>query len=80
MESKKNQTHRNREQTGGCHRQGVKVIKKYKLPFIRLVNPGDVTYNMVTIVNNCIVYLKVANGIDLKSSHHQKKKIYNYVR
>ena len=23
----------------------------------------------------CIVYLKVARGVDLKSSHHQKKKI-----
>ena len=31
-------------------------------------------YSMVTIVNKyCIVYLKVAKRIDLKSSDHKKK-------
>ena len=34
------------EQTGGFQRQGVKVVKKYKRSFIRLINSGDKTYNM----------------------------------
>ena len=35
---------------------------------------GDVKYFMVTIVNNTIAYLKVAKRVNLKSSHHKKKK------
>ena len=46
MESKQNQIQRNREQTGGCQRQVVKVVKKCKLSLIRLINLGDKTYNM----------------------------------
>ena len=34
--------------------------------------------SMLTIVNN-VVYFKVSNSIELKSSHH-KKKIVNYIR
>ena len=34
---------------------------------------GDLTSSMMTIVNN-IVYLKVAQWVDLKSSHHTGKK------
>ena len=33
----------------------------------------DVTYSVVTLVDN-IVYLKFIKGVDLKSSHHKKKK------
>lgn len=33
---------------------------------------------METIINNTVVYLKVAKKVDLKS-FHQKKKTYNYV-
>lgn len=35
---------------------------------------------MVFIANNTIVYLKFAKRVDLKCSHHKKKKISNYVR
>ena len=34
---------------------------------------------MVTIVNNTVSCLKVANGLNLKNSHHKKKNIFNYV-
>ena len=30
----------------------MKVVKRYKLPVIRLISSGTVTYIMVTIVNN----------------------------
>ena len=36
-------------------------------------------YSMVTIVNNAVTYLKVAERVDLKSSHHKKKLFCNYV-
>ena len=34
---------------------------------------------MVTVVNNTvlILHLKVAKTVDLKSSHHKKKKLYS---
>ena len=50
----------------------MKGVKRYKLPVRREISPGDVMYNMMTIVNNCIVYLK-EKRVDLKSSHHKKK-------
>lgn len=51
----------------------------YKLPVIKWINNGDVMYNMVTIVNNCIAYWKVAKRVDLESFHHKKKNFGNYV-
>ena len=34
----------------------VKVVKRYKLPIIRLISSGDIRYNMVTIANSTILY------------------------
>ena len=45
----KHGTHRYREQIGGCQRWGwgmekwVKVVKRYKLPVMKSVSPGDVS-------------------------------------
>ena len=35
----------------------VKVVKRYKLPIIKLVSPGDVTYSMMTTVNKTVLYI-----------------------
>ena len=51
---------------------GVRV-KRYKLPVMKKISHGDVVYSMITIVNNNITYLKVAESSDLRSSHHKKK-------
>ena len=73
-------THTNREHIGGCHCQGWrwgkwgKVVKRYKIPVIRLISSTGLMYSMVTIVNN-IVYLKVPKRVDIKSSYYKKKII-----
>ena len=54
---------------------GVEGVKRYKVPVMRQISSGDVMYSMVTVVNNTLVYLKVAKGIDLKSSHPKGKKL-----
>ena len=60
----------------------MKVVKRYKFQVVRFKSPGNVMYSMVIVVKktkqNCIVYLKVAKRLHLKSSHHKKK--INYVR
>ena len=49
-----------------------------KLPTLRWLNSGDLMYqyNMVTIVNKCIEYLKVAMELDPKCSHYRQKGNY----
>ena len=49
-----NELIRNREQRWGLgnREKWMKVVKRYKLPVIRLISSGTVTYIMVTIVNN----------------------------
>ena len=37
------------------------------------LSPGGVMQSMVTIVNNAVLYLKVAKGVGFKSSHHKNK-------
>ena len=49
-----------------------------KLPAVKYVSPGDVMYNMMTIVKRSIMYLADAKRVDLKSLYH-KKKVCNYV-
>ena len=39
------------------------------------MSPGDVTYNTVILVKQCFTHLKVAKGVDLKSSHHKKNSL-----
>ena len=48
-----------------------------KLPTVRWLNSRALMYqyNMVTIVNKCIVYLKVAMELDPKCSHYRQKKV-----
>lgn len=41
---------------------------------IKLVRTGDIMYNMMTIVNNTIAYLKVAERGHLKRSQSKKDK------
>ena len=50
----KNELIRNREHRWGLGNgeKWMKVVKRYKLPVIRLISSGTVTYIMVTIVNN----------------------------
>lgn len=35
----------------------MKVVKRFKLPVRRLISPGDVMYDMVTIVNTAGCYI-----------------------
>ena len=35
----------------------VKGVKKYKLPVIKYISQGGVTYNMVPIVDNTVLYI-----------------------
>ena len=54
----KNQTHRYREQTGGCQKQGVEVrgtgegCQKVQTSSYNIKSPGDVMQSMATTVNN----------------------------
>ena len=41
------------------------MVKGYKLPVIRWISSRDLMCNMVIIKNNCIIYLKVTEGVDL---------------
>ena len=36
---------------------GVGVVKRHKLPAVRQISPGDVMYNMMTTVNDTVLYL-----------------------
>lgn len=48
------------------------LVKGYKL---RWVSFGDLMHSIVIIVNTNTLYFKVANGLDLKCSHHKKEII-----
>lgn len=37
------------------------------------LSSGHLMYNMVTVVNNTIIYLKVAKSVDLTCSDHKKE-------
>ena len=67
LNSNNNQAHRQRDQICGYKRRRLgnwrKVVKRYKLPVIRSINPGDVMDNIMSIANTAIlVYLKIVNG------------------
>ena len=53
--------------------EGVKMVKGYKLPVIRWINSGDIHYGNYS--QYCIVYLKVAKRVNLKSSHHKGEMV-----
>lgn len=38
---------------------GMKGVKRYKLPVMKSVSPGNVTHSMVTTVNNTVTYYKL---------------------
>ena len=48
---------RGRGWDGGAGRETVTVVKRYKLPVLFLISPGDVMYSMETIVNNTVLYI-----------------------
>ena len=45
-----------RGEEGGKWEKWVKGVKRYKLTFIKQKSHGDVTYSMVTIVNNIVAH------------------------
>ena len=53
----------------------VKVVRRYKLLVTRPICSGPVMFSMVTTVNNT-VYLKVAEKVDLTSSHYKEKNLF----
>lgn len=49
------------------------LVKEHKLPVIRLISSGCPIEKMVITANNTIIiYLNVANTVDLKYSHQKK--------
>lgn len=61
-----------------------RLVKESKPPVIKWINSGDLMYSMVItdniIDNNHIMFLKVANKIDLKCSLSTHSEKDNYVR
>ena len=37
--------------------KGVNGVKRYKLPVIRYISPGDVMCSRATLVNNILLYI-----------------------
>ena len=56
----------------------MKVIKKVQTSSYK-ISPGDVIFGMVAIVNNTVLYILKLLRVDIKSSHHKKKFVINYV-
>lgn len=54
--------------------KGDMWVKECKLP----VSSGDLIYRIV-FINNYTICMKVAKVVDLRHSHHQKKKKGYYV-
>ena len=50
----------------------MKLVKRNKHSVISLIDSRGVMYNMMTSLQYCSVYLKVAQGVDLKISHHKE--------
>lgn len=44
------------------------VVNQYNLPVVRSVSFGDPMYSIVITVNNTVLFMKVANRVDLKCS------------
>lgn len=42
----------------------------------QMTESWDVTDNMATTANNTVTYLKAANRVDLKISHHKEKNVF----
>ena len=45
------------EAEGGWRVNWMKVVKRYKLPVIRLISTRDVTHNMININNTAVCYI-----------------------
>lgn len=45
---------------------------------MKLTSHGDIVYNIVSIVNNTLTYVKVAMRVNLKSSYQKKKNVTMY--
>lgn len=56
------------------------MVKRYKRPVIRSINPGDVMYNIMTIANAAIlVYLKIVKSVNPVFSSQGKKKQFFFL-
>ena len=49
------------------------LVKGCKLPATILTSSGDLMCSIIIIANNTVLYLKFANRVDLKCSHHKKE-------
>ena len=47
----------------------MKVVKRYKVPFTRLLSTRDLMYNMINIINTALCYMKVVKRVYPKSYH-----------
>ena len=58
--------------------QGAGIVtKRYKFSVVGETSSGDVTYSMITIVNNTVLYIwKLLR--DLNNSHHKKNKFLTW--
>ena len=45
------------------------LVKEYKISVIRFINSGDIMYNMVTIVNNAVLYVLIKLIVMTNFSH-----------
>lgn len=52
-----------------------KAVKRCKLPVMRYLSFGAITYSRVPIVSNTVVYLKVAKRVSYKSSYHKENNL-----
>lgn len=56
----------------------MKVVERHKLQVTKYIGSGDVTYRLMTIVNNTLVYLDVAKGAHLNVLITRKKFVATY--
>lgn len=57
----------------------MKGVERCRFPVIKLLCPGDVMNNMVTIFNNTILHIRKVWRINLKRPLSQEKRFCNYV-
>ena len=40
------------------------MVKRYKIPFIRKINPRDVIYNIINMINTALLHVKVVKRLN----------------
>ena len=70
---------RETKENGGCKWRGVgngeMLVKGYKLPLTRCIDPRDRIQGMVIIVNSAVLYTWKLLRVELKYSHHKKEMV-----